>query len=88
MVPGFLRTASFNMGCGPEYGKEVTESDMAVFEENLRQLLDKIKTDNVFSPDPNADKNARTCKNRNKNMRCEFEAFCEAVSNGNQDDEK
>lgn len=87
MIPGFLRTASFNMGCGPEYGKEVTEGDMAVFEENLRQLLDKIKTDNVFSPDPNADKNARTCKNRNKNMRCEFEAFCEAVSNGNQDDE-
>lgn len=85
MEPGFMKTASLNMGCGPDYGVTVTEADMAGFEEKLKQVLDKIKEDKLFVANPSTDENASTCKSSKYGATCEFEAFCGVIKNKNDE---
>lgn len=79
MQAGFLRSASLNMGCGPEYGINVANDDFARFADRVRQILDEIKLDRTFDCRPSAEPEARSCLNFNQNKQpaCEFFPFCQ-----------
>lgn len=77
-VPGgYLRGASFNMGCGPIYGVNITAKDMDCFKARLAGVLDQILGDKLFLATPSTDKLAMSCRSGNaRNRGCEFEGFC------------
>lgn len=79
MRAGFLRSASLNFGCGPEYGVEVSEDDFSRFESSLAGILDEIKRDRTFACKPSNHPDARSCLNFdiNKQPKCEFYPFCQ-----------
>ncbi len=79
MQPGFLRSASLNMGCGPEYGGEVSDQMFSGFEKQIMAILDEIKQDQTFDCKPSHAPDARSCVHLNKNRQpnCEFMPFCQ-----------
>lgn len=79
MQAGFLRSAALNMGCGPEYGAEVTEERFSQFADNVRAILDQIKTDQTFDCRPSTESEARSCliPNQSGQPSCEFLPFCQ-----------
>ncbi len=79
MQAGFLRSAALNYGCGPEYGREVSDEDFAGFEERLKTVLDSIRNDRTFDCRPSAHPDARSCLNHDLSRKsaCEFYPFCQ-----------
>lgn len=79
MRAGFLRSASLNYGCGPEYGVVVGDEDLARFEASLKDILDEIRGDRTFDCRPSSHPEARSCLNLdlNKQPACEFYPFCQ-----------
>jgi len=79
MQPGFLRSAALNMGCGPEYGIDVSEERFTRFSDSIKAILDQIKTDQTFDCRPSTDSEARSCMvlNQNRQPSCEFLPFCQ-----------
>ncbi len=79
MKAGYLRSASLNYGCGPDYGIDVSQEAFNTFTERLKGILDQIKHDRVFDCRPSADPLARSCLNFNQNKQpaCEFVSFCQ-----------
>lgn len=74
MKAGFQKSAALNFGCGPCYGIDISSSDLKDFENRIKELLNKIKTDKTFESLPSSSDNARTCLTKDG---CEFATFCQ-----------
>jgi len=79
MQAGFLRSASLNAGCGPDYGLPVSETVLNGFEQQIIEILDEIMGDRTFDCRPSSHPDARSCLNYDSNRQpaCEFLPFCQ-----------
>jgi DNA helicase-2/ATP-dependent DNA helicase PcrA len=79
MAPGFMRGSALNLGCGPEFGIEVSENAFARFEDQMRKILDEIRLNQKFDCRPSGHSDARSCLqfDRQRKPKCEFFAFCQ-----------
>jgi DNA helicase-2/ATP-dependent DNA helicase PcrA len=76
---GYLRSASLNLGCGPEYGHSLSEADMKNFSDKIHSILSEIYNNRTFDCQPSRHPDGRTCLNfdhQNK-PKCEFFSFCQ-----------
>lgn len=74
MKKGYQRSGALNAGCGPCYGKSVSQEALDGFKTRMEELINRIKTDSTFECKPSEHKEANNCRNRSG---CEFYTFCE-----------
>ena len=74
MKAGYQRSAALNYGCGPCYGEIVSNNDLKEFENRVKELLIKIKTDKTFDSIPSDKENASSCLTKEG---CPFATFCQ-----------
>lgn len=76
---GFLRAGALNLGIGPEFGLDVSQSEFSRFEDQLKMILDEIMLDRKFDCRPSKHPDARSCQlfDQQRRPKCEFFAFCQ-----------